>query len=132
LVLWFGDADETTAINALLLKQHPWFRDVRFGFPFEAPGVTGPSVLAFAGVGDPDTEPPLLSLGEEEAVSLGGSGLTSDDGRWLREAREAIPDVTVALPLNDLGLAASPDLAMSMWGNDMAGVRFGQIGDSSG
>ncbi len=132
VVLWFGDADETTALNALLLQDHPWFRDVRFGFAFEAPGVTGPSVLTFAGRGNPDVEPPLLSLGEEEALSLGGSGLRSDDGRWLREALEAVPDVTVALPLNDLALGASPDLGMSMWGTDVAGVSFSQIGDSSG
>ena len=132
VVLWFGDADETTALNALLLQDHPWFRDVRFGFAFEAPGVTGPSVLTFAGQGDPDVEPPLLSLGEEETLSLGGSALVSDDGRWLREALEAVPDVTVALPLNDLGLGASPDLGMSMWGTDAAGVSFSQIGDSSG
>lgn len=132
VVLWFGDADETTALNALLLQDHPWFRDVRFGFAFEAPGVTGPSVLTFAGQGDPDVEPPLLSLGEEETLSLGGSALVSDDGRWLREALEAVPDVTVALPLNDLGLGASPDLGMSMWGTDAAGVSFSQIRDSSG
>jgi hypothetical protein len=132
LVLWFGDADETTALNALLLQQHPWFGDVRFGFAFEAPGVTGPSVLTFAGQGSPDVDPPLLSLGEEEALSLGGSGLVSDNGRWLREALEAIPDVTVALPLNDLSLGASADLGMSMWGTDMAGVSFSKIGDSSG
>lgn len=132
VLLWFGDADETTALNALLLQEHPWFRDVRVGFAFEAPGVTGPSVLTFAGQGRPDGESPLLSLGEQESLSLDGSGLDPDRGQWLREALDALPDVTVALPLNDLGLGASPDLGMSMWGSEMGGVSFSQIGDSSG
>ncbi len=132
LVLWFGDADETTALNALVFQQHPWFRDVRFGFAFEAQGVTGPRVLTFAGQGNPDVQPPLMSLGEEEALSLGGSALATDNGGWLREALEAVPGATVALPVNDLGLGASPDLGMSMWGTDVAGVSFSQIGNSSG
>jgi hypothetical protein len=132
LVLWFGDADETTALNALLFQQHPWFGDVRFGFAFEAPGVTGPSVLTFAGQGVPDAESPLSGLGGEETLSLGSSPIAADNGSWLREALEAVPDVTVALPVNDLAMGASPDLGMSMWGSDLAGVSFSQVGDSSG
>jgi hypothetical protein len=131
LILWFGDADETTALNALLLQEHPWFRDVRFGFAFEAPGVHGPSVLSFAGQGDPGAESPLLSLGASEGLG-GGSGIATDNGRWLREALDAVPGAVVALPVNDLGAGGSPDLVMSMWGTDIAGVSFGQIGDSSG
>jgi hypothetical protein len=131
LILWFGDADETTALNALLLQEHPWFRDVRFGFAFEAPGVNGPSVLSFAGQGDPSAESPLLGLGASEGLG-GGSGLATDNGRWLREALDAVPDAVVALPVNDLGAGGSPDLVMSMWGTDIAGVSFSQIGDSSG
>ena len=38
----------------------------------------------------------------------------------------------MALPLNDLALGASPDLGMSMWGTDVAGVSFSQIANSSG
>jgi Zn-dependent M28 family amino/carboxypeptidase len=41
LSLWFGDAAETTALNAVLLQWHPWLRDVRFGFACEAPDATG-------------------------------------------------------------------------------------------
>lgn len=131
LVLWFGDADETTALNALLLQEHPWFRDVRFGFAFEAPGVEGRSVLSFAGQGDPAAESPLLGLGASE--ELGSStGILTGTGGWLREALDAVPDSVVALPVNDLAAGASPDLAMSMWGTDVAGVSFSQVGDSSG
>jgi len=131
VILWFGDADETTALNALLLQEHPWFDDVRFGFAFEAPGAHGPSVLSFAGQGDPSAESPLLGLGASEGVG-GGSGIATDNGRWLREALDAVPDTVVALPVNDLGAGGSPDLVMSMWGTDVAGVSFSQIGDSSG
>jgi hypothetical protein len=131
LILWFGDADETTALNALLLREHPWFRDVRFGFAFEAPGVDGPSVLSFAGQGDPSVDPPVLGLGTSEGLE-GGSAIAADNGRWLREALEAVPDAVIALPLNDPVLGASPDLGMSMMGTDIAGVSFNQIGDSTG
>jgi Peptidase family M28 len=132
LVLWFGDADETTALNALLLQRHPWFADVRFGVAFEAPGVEGRSVLTFAGQGNPDATPPLLSLGANEGVSLSNSAIRTDNGRWLREALDAVPGAVVALPVNDIALGASPDLGMSMWGTDVAGVSFSQVGDSSG
>lgn len=131
LILWFGDADETTALNALLLQEHPWFRDVRFGFAFEAPGVNGPSVLSFAGQGDPSADPSLIGLGTSEGLD-GGSAIATDNGRWLREALEAVPDTVIALPLNDLALGVSPDLGMSMMGTDIAGVSFNQIGDSTG
>ena len=132
VVLWFGDADETTALNALLLQHHRWFRDVRFGFAFEAPGATGPSLLTFAGEGNPQAEPPLLSLGDNEGVSLDNAAISTDNGRWLREALDAVPHPVVALPLNDIALGASPDLGMSMWGTDVAGVSFSQIANSSG
>lgn len=131
LILWFGDADETTALNALHFQEHPWFRDVRFGFAFEAPGAAGPSILSFAGQGDPSADPPLLSLGASEELGQ-DSPIATDNGWWLREALEAVPDAAVALPLNDLGAGGSPDLIMSMWGTDLAGVSFSQIGDSSG
>ncbi len=52
-----------------------------------------------------------MSLGEEEALALGGSALNTDNGRWLREGLDAVPDVTVALPANDLTLGASPTRA---------------------
>jgi hypothetical protein len=132
LVLWFGDADETTAMNALLLQHHPWFADVRFGVAFEAPGVEGRSVLTFAGQGNPDVNPPLLSLGANEGVSLSNPAIGTDNGRWLRETLRAVPGAVVILPVNDIAMAASPDLGMSMWGTDVAGVSFTQIGDSSG
>jgi hypothetical protein len=132
LVLWFGDADETTALNALLLQRHPWFSEVRFGVAFEAPGMTGRSVLTFAGQGNPDAASPLLSLGANEGVSLNTQAIRTDNGRWLHETLDAVPGAAVALPVNDIGMAASPDLGMSMWGTDLAGVSFTQIGDSSG
>ena len=132
VVLWFGDADETTGLNALLLQDHRWFRDVRFGFAFEAPGATGPSLLTFTGQGNPEADPPLLSLGDNEGVSLDNTAISTDNGRWLREALEAVPHPVVALPLNDIALGASPDLGMSMWGTDLAGVSFSQIANSSG
>jgi hypothetical protein len=132
IVLWFGDADETTAMNAPLLQAHRWFDDVRLGFAFEATGVNGPSVLTFAGQGNPDVAAPDLAIGENEGLSLSNAQLSADNGRWLREALDAIPHPVVALPLNDLAMGASPDLAMSMWETDVAGISFGQIGDSSG
>ncbi len=132
VVLWFGDADETTGLNALLLQDHRWFRDVRFGFAFEAPGATGPSMLTFAGQGNPQAAPPLLSLGDNEGVPLDNAAISTDNGRWLREALDAVPHPIVALALNDLALGASPDLGMSMWGSDLGGVSFSQVGNSSG
>jgi Phage integrase central domain len=94
--------------------------------PFEAPGVTGPSLLTFAGQGNPQADPPLLSLGDNEGVSLDNAAISTDNGRWLREALDAVPHPVIALALNDIALGASPDLGMSMWGTDLAGVSFSQ------
>ena len=103
VVLWFGDADETTALNALLLQRpsvvprRPLRVRVRGArrHRSQRAHVRRP--------GGPDGEPPLLSLGEERRHSpSAGRRLSSDNGRWLREALEAVPDLIVALPLNDL------------------------------
>lgn len=132
LLLWFGDADETTALNAPVLQRHRWFRDVRVGFAFEAVGVHGPSVLTYAGHGVPDVPNPDPPISADVAVSLSNPQLSPADGRWLREALDAVPHPVVALPLNDIALGVSPDLGMSMGGTAVAGVSFSQIGDSSG
>jgi hypothetical protein len=132
VVLWFGDADETTAINARLLQRHPWFDDVRLALAFEGVGVRGPSLLTFSGQGNPGTPFEDPAIGENEGASLSNPSLTTDNGRWLREALAAVPHPVLALALNDLAIGVSPDAGMAVAGNDVAAVTFTQIGDSSG
>ena len=104
---------------------------MRFGYAFEAPGNSGPSVLTFAGQGNPDVAYPTLAIGRNEGLSLSNPQLSAHGG-WLREALDAVPHPVVALPLNDIMIGASPDLGMAMFGTDVGGVSFSQIGDSSG
>lgn len=133
VIVWFGDADETTAMNTRILQRHPWFDDVGIGLAFEAIGVRGPSLLSYAGEGDPDPDdPPPLTLGETEALTLDNPYYSTANGRWLREAVDVVPHPVVALALREAGLGLSPDLAVAMRGTDVAGISFGQIGDSSG
>jgi len=132
VVVWFGDADETTAMNTRILQRHPWFDDVRIGFAFEAIGVRGPSLLSYAGQGDPAVDAPARAVGENEGLALGSPQLTTVNGRWLREALEVVPHPVVALGLSDAAIGLSPDLGVAMFGSDLAGVSFSQVGDSSG
>ena len=132
VVLWFGDADETTSMNTRILQQHPWFDDVEVGFAFEGIGANGPSLLTYAGQGDPDPDDPVPAVGENEGFGLANPHLSTDNGLWLREALDVIPHPVVALAFNDPALAAGPDLGTTMWGSDIGGISFAQIGDSSG
>lgn len=132
IILWFGDADETTAMNTRILQRHPWFDDLRIGFAFEAIGVRGPSLLSYAGQGDADADASARAVGENEGVALDNPQLTTANGRWLHEALKAIPHPVVAVALSDAAIGASPDLGVAMLGSDLAGVSFSQIGDSSG
>ncbi len=43
LVLWFGDADETTALNALAFQQHPWFATSGSASPSKPPASKDPA-----------------------------------------------------------------------------------------
>jgi hypothetical protein len=133
LVLWFGDADETTAMSARILQEHPWFETVRFAYAFEAIGVRGPSILSYAGQGDPDPDDPVQSVGQNEELSLASNPhFSSRNGRWLHETLAAIPHPIVALPLADPALGIGAELGVAMWGTDVAGVSFAQIGDTAG
>lgn len=132
MIVWFGDADETTAMNMRILQRHRWFDDVRVGVAFEAIGARGPSLLSYAGQGDPDPDDPLQKLGETEALALNNPRYSTSDGRWLREALDVVPHPAVALTLREAGIGLSPDLAVAMRGTDVAGISFGQIGHSSG
>lgn len=132
VVLWFGDADETTSMNTRILQQHPWFDDVEVGFAFEGIGANGPSLLTYAGQGDPDPDDPVPAVGENEGFGLANPHLSTDNGLWLREALDVIPHPVVALAFNDPALAAGPDLGTTMWGSDIGGISFAHIGDSSG
>lgn len=132
ILLWFGDADETTSMNTRILQQHPWFDDVEVGFAFEGIGADGPSLLTYAGQGDPDPDDPVPAVGENEGFGLANPHLSTDNGLWLREALDVVPHPVVALAFNDPALAAGPDLGTTMWGSDIGGVSFAQIGDSSG
>lgn len=133
LVLWFGDADETTAMNVLALERHRWFQDVRFAYGFEGIGVAGPSILTYAGEGDPDPDDPEQAVGENEELNLASNPHVSvANGRWLEEALAVVPHPVVGLPLADSAMSAGADLGMALWGNDVAGVSFAQIGDTSG
>jgi membrane protease YdiL (CAAX protease family) len=134
LILWFGDADETTALNSLALLRHPWMDDARFGMAFEATGVRGASILTFAGQGNPAAGDAVLAIGQNEGVSLSRPQLSPENGRWLREALRVVPAPVVGLQLNDIGMGVSPDLGRAMMGADqvLGGVSFAQIGDPSG
>ena len=92
----------------------------------------GPSLLTFAGQGNPGTPFEDPAIGENEGASLSNPSLTTDNGRWLREALAAVPHPVLALALNDLVIGVSPDAGMAIAGNDVAAVTFTQIGDSSG
>lgn len=132
VIVWFGDADETTAMNTRILQRHRWFDEVRVGVAFEAIGARGPSLLSYAGQGDPDPDDPVQKLGETEALALDNLHYSTSDGRWLHEALDVVPHPVVALTLREAGIGLSPDLAVAMRGTDVAGISFGQIGDSSG
>lgn len=133
VILWFGDADETTAMASRILERQPWFDDVRLGMAFEGTGVRGPSILTFAAQGNPAAGDSSLAIGENEGVSLSRPQLSAANGRWLREALAVVPHPVVGLQLNDIAMGASPDLAIAMMTADrLAGVSFAQVGDTSG
>jgi MFS family permease len=133
VVLWFADADETTAMASHVLERQPWFDDVRLGMAFEGTGVRGPSILTFAAQSNPEAGDSSLAIGENEGVSLSRPQLSAANGRWLREALAVVPHPVVGLQLNDIAMGASPDLAIAMMTADrMASVSFAQVGDTSG
>ncbi|GAA1750922.1 M28 family peptidase [Kocuria aegyptia] len=132
IIVWFGDADETTAMNTEALTDHRWFQDVELALAFEGIGTRGPSLLSFAGAGHPGTPLPPQAVGESTGVQFSGGSFSTDEGRWLRDALEVLSRPVPVLPLNDVALGASPDLATAVAGTDVAALSFAQIGDTSG
>lgn len=92
VILWFGDADETTAMNAYALTQHPWFADVELALAFEGIGMRGPSLLSFAGAGNPTAPLPAQPVGGNAGVENVDSSFTTHNGWWLREALRVLPN----------------------------------------
>ena len=132
-MLWFGDADETTAINARLLQSHRWF-DGRAASPSHSRAPErGPSLLTFAGQGNPGTPFEDPAIGENEGASLSNPSLTPATAGGYAEALAALPHPVVALPLNDTGhRRVSPMLGWPCSAPRLPRVTFSQIGDSSG
>ena len=92
VVLWFGDADETTA------PQRPAAPGPSGGSATSASGSRSKRPASPARACSPSparatrtSEPPLLSLGDNEGISLDNAAISTDNGRWLREALDAVP-----------------------------------------
>ncbi|MFI7741769.1 M28 family peptidase [Kocuria rhizosphaericola] len=132
VIVWFGDADETTAMNTEALTDHRWFQDVELALAFGGIGTRGPSLLSFAGTGHPGTPLPPQAVGESTGVQLSGGSFSTEEGRWLHDALEVLPRPVPVLPFNDVALGAGPDLATAVAGTDIAALSFAQIGDTSG
>lgn len=129
VIFYFGDADVNGVLGPLAFHKHPWSKDVGVGYAFEGSGSSGPSALIYdaQGAGSSDASPEI----DPAQVPVPEDYPSAQNGWWLREALEVLPNPLVLTPLNatPFAVAASPELGLFQVGTESAALGFGQFRD---